>query len=347
MHILSSEKMKKTFFILFSLTVLVASTFADKSQFYKNEKVIDTMYVNAEDGLRVRDKPSLKSNRLCGLPHRLPVKVVAIGKEETIDGITAPWVEILIPRYEWKNKDVSEFGWVFGGYLSEEIPVFATPSNAAQLKQYLESSFWRFWFENGDGATIYYGYFKDNVLYAFPEWYKFHDEKKIEFEKLTSFKAVSKDSFYSDEYYWIGKRSPYSDEKIVNYLFVEGTTKLTHITETFMQPKQMTYEEKKEFDCEGMVWDLLEAKRVFLVEDKTFGDKTRFDSGLMLNGKGLYALIDGKNLIQTMEEEKKSFNSDFAIRSGISAAGTSYEKDYHDYWNPIMAEHQKMADEMK
>ena len=95
--------MKKSVWILFSLTVLIASIYADKSRFYENGKVIDTMYVNSADGLKVRDYPSLKSNRLCGLQHRLPVKVVAIGKEETIDGITAPWVEILIPKEEWKN----------------------------------------------------------------------------------------------------------------------------------------------------------------------------------------------------------------------------------------------------
>ncbi len=63
-------KMKKIVCVLFSLIVLVSSTFADKSLFYENDKVIDTMYVDSEEGLRVRDNPSLKSNRLCGLPHR-------------------------------------------------------------------------------------------------------------------------------------------------------------------------------------------------------------------------------------------------------------------------------------
>ena len=90
----------------FSLTAACA----DKSRFYQNGKVIDTMYVDSADGLRVRDKPSLKSNRLCGLTHRLPVKVVAIGREETIDGITAPWIEILLPRYEWHGFE-PEYGW--------------------------------------------------------------------------------------------------------------------------------------------------------------------------------------------------------------------------------------------
>ena len=131
--------MKKSICILFSLTVLVVSTFADKTFFYENGKVIDTMYVDSEDGLRVRDYPSLKSSRLCALQHRFPVKVIAIGKEETIDGITAPWVEILLPRYEWKG-DEAEFGWVFGAYLSKEPSIiFAVPKTKEQLDSFLRS----------------------------------------------------------------------------------------------------------------------------------------------------------------------------------------------------------------
>ena len=92
--------MKKLILIFTMIfTIGVSLAFADKSRFYENGSVIDTMYVDSPEGLRVRDKPSLKSNRLCGLTHQLPVKVVAIGREETIDGITAPWVEILIPQY--------------------------------------------------------------------------------------------------------------------------------------------------------------------------------------------------------------------------------------------------------
>ena len=108
--------MKKLILIFTLIFVAGISAFADKSRFYENGNVLDTMYVDSPEGLRVRDKPSLKSNRICGLTHRLPVKIVAIGKEDTIDGITAPWVEILIPCYEWKGEN-PEYGWIFGGYL--------------------------------------------------------------------------------------------------------------------------------------------------------------------------------------------------------------------------------------
>ncbi len=35
------------------------------------------------------------------------------------------------------------------------------------------------------------------------------------------------------------------------------------------------------------------------------------------------------------------------IEWGISAEGTKFEQMYHEYWNPIMAEHQKKADSGK
>ena len=34
------------------------------------------------------------------------------------------------------------------------------------------------------------------------------------------------------------------------------------------------------------------------------------------------------------------------IKSGVSAEGSDYEKQYHDYWDLIMVEHQKKADAM-
>nr|MBP3283129.1 hypothetical protein [Treponema sp.] len=53
-----------------------------------------------------------------------------------------------------------------------------------------------------------------------------------------------------------------------------------------------------------------------------------------------------KKLYDWQEREYARYISEL-IESGVSAKGTKYEKQYHDYWNPIMAEHQKKADEMK
>ena len=77
----SEDKSMKKHILIFTLFFIagVSLVFADKSRFYENGKVLDTMYVDSSEGLRVRDKHSLKSNRLCGLPHRLPV--VALHQE--------------------------------------------------------------------------------------------------------------------------------------------------------------------------------------------------------------------------------------------------------------------------
>ncbi len=51
-----------------------------------------------------------------------------------------------------------------------------------------------------------------------------------------------------------------------------------------------------------------------------------------------------KNGIRNLDEDK--FVEEL-IKSGVSAMNTNYEKQYLDYWNPIIAEHQKQADAMK
>ena len=68
----------------------------------------------------------------------------------------------------------------------------------------------------------------------------------------------------------------------------------------------------------------------------------------MTTNKRVYAIIKNLNILQALDKEKYS-NSDVIlnfIKIGISADNTSYEQQYHNYWNPIMAEHQKKADAM-
>lgn len=300
--------MKKIICILFSFTVLIASLFADKSSFYENGKVIDTMYVNSEEGLKVRDYPSLKSNRLCGLPYRLPVKVVAIGKEETIDGIKAPWVEILIPRYEWKG-DNPEYGWVFGGYLSNKIPLFIQPQNSNQLKSYLEYSYFNFGLENGGSAYDCFGYIENNIAYIFPDGWVITNEASIKFAALKG------------DYISIGKFLYYIDE---------GNYKIDKLMEN-------------EFICYQTAPYSLYAGQHFYTK---INDSFLIE---MIKNKRTYAIINNLNVLQTLAESNYS-NLNIVLKFimiGISADKTPYEKQYHDYWNPIMAEHQKKADAMK
>ena len=298
--------MKKIISLLFTLTIIFSFAFADKKRFYENGKVIDTMYVDSVDGLKVRDCPSLKSNRICGLKHRFPVKVVAIGKEESIDGITAPWVEILIPSYEWKSGS-PEYGWVFGGYLSKEIPLFVQPKNSNQLKSYLEYSYFNFGFENGGSAFDCFGYIENNIAHVFPDGWAIGKEVKVKFAALKS-DCIN-----------IGK--------FLDYYINEGNYKIDRIMEN-------------EFICyQTYPYSLYASQHFFLKINDSFLIE-------MAKNKRAYAVIDNLNILQTLAKSNYS-NSNVILKFiaiGISADKTPYEKQYHDYWNPIMAEHQKKAD---
>ena len=134
--------MKKKFTISAIVFLVITTVFANSSRFYKEGKVIDTMYINSQEGLRVRENPSIKANKLCSVPYRIPVKIIAVGKESTIDGISEPWIEILIPKF-LQEKAETKFGWVFGGYLSKDCPQINTTKWTAEvLENYLSSTVW-------------------------------------------------------------------------------------------------------------------------------------------------------------------------------------------------------------
>ncbi len=299
------------------------------SRFFENGKIVDTMYVDATDGLKVRNSPNLNSNKLCGISYRLPVKIVAVGKDETINNVTAPWVEILIPRYEWKG-DKPEYGWVFGGYLSKEIPAYAEPKNAQEFKQYLESSYWLLTFENGGDAVINLGCFENNNVYTYAEPYDIN-RKQI----FTSFEAVGKNSFSS-------RGASFSDagSEVEQYLFVPGTTQLDFVDEDSMYISMTSYPEKL------YAWEF-RGSRIFPGKVNN-GLGNIIDLNYTLKDKQIYAIIGGKNILQKYIEEKidtKETVNQF-IEIGISAKGTEYETQYHDYWDPIMKAHQKKVNAM-
>lgn len=349
-------KMKKLFLILSAAVVLSSVAFADKSRFYEGGKVIDTMYVDSEDGLRARDYPSLKSSRLCSLPHRLPVKVVAVGREETIDGMTAPWVEILLPRYEWKGEE-AEFGWVFGGYLSGEQPEFKKPRTKEELKRYLTSFF--YWVELTES-----------------EW---KEEETEDYFKLDWYYDIYT-CFSQNDYYKYCKSKEYSDGA---FKVIDSETLEFHL-------KSYDYEG----DYDNSYYDSTPSKitnrakievlteNSFSIEYLGFGYKkicaafTFYSREVNMESPCLY-MTDFSGLDKYSELEmvaqhhteiiekygsEKSLNSDYLcngyhehevsiaqaaedfIKAGVSAKGTKYEWQYHDYWNPIMQEHQKKAD---
>jgi len=308
--------MKKIICILFTLLFLITSLFADKSRFYVNGKVVDRMYVNAEDGLKVRDYPSLKSNRLCGLSYRFPVKVVAIGKEETIDGITDPWVKILLPRYEWKNFE-PEYGWVFGGYLSTKTTAFSTKGLTEwNFKKYLSKCHW-IEDSNDYPRTILCfeedGEFKLQIeergAGAFGTW-------KIDFKNMS---VITKSAFmfagdddYTPEYETI----VYEIEIINEFAFkIDGKRYVPN--------------------CE---WSILYNEKNFKITDKDssyYNLNLKYFLGALYSSESIFGSIYGRS-----EDLKDTY-----IKYGLYCSkNEDYMKSYHDYWDPIKAEHQKKAD---
>lgn len=77
------------------------------------EKESNILYVNAKEGLRVRDEPNLTGNIIYLLSHKEPVIIIEKSMNEVeIDGIIDFW-------YLVQNKETN--GWVFGGYLYESL----------------------------------------------------------------------------------------------------------------------------------------------------------------------------------------------------------------------------------
>lgn len=130
--------MRKVFFVMLFLFSF-SSVSADRKDFYRNGKLLDTMYVKATSGLRIRDFPSLDGEKLCTIPYALPLKILAITDEVMVDGIKSCWVEVLIPKYLGID---SYSGFVFGGYLSKSKPPFIKPSSSKELGKYLSSMPW-------------------------------------------------------------------------------------------------------------------------------------------------------------------------------------------------------------
>ena len=323
--------MKKLFLILAVAVVLSSVAFADKSRFYEGGKVIDTMYVDSEDGLRARDFPSLKSARLCSLPHRLPVKVVAVGREETIDGFPAPWVEILLPRYEWKG-DEAEFGWVFGGYLSKEQPEFDSSNwDSAAVKRYLMSKEWQMlvWYDNW-GAVNFYENGKAEItgksMSSSKTWtfnYQILSGKKIKISNISDTQIRSHSI-----------QQPPSSE-IYNQTYTLEFSDNLHVRTKESSALDLFYYVPADYP------ELFTRRELYETDDFQWHSGNYYDYKQFRNYFEFY-VYQKKRFNEIQDSDIQNF-----IKYGLSPDGTKYEKQYHDYWNPIMAEHQKKADEMK
>lgn len=96
---------------------------------YKTVKAVEPKVVAVEVGciyqvsenLRLRETEDTSSAVITTMQAGTRVKVLAAGKEETIDGITASWVQVEVQK-EARDKDGNTIpagtkGWCFGGYL--------------------------------------------------------------------------------------------------------------------------------------------------------------------------------------------------------------------------------------
>ena len=75
----------------------------------------------ASDNLRLRSIGSTAGKPVVTIGKGTQVKVIAVGAERTIDGITSNWVqvEVLVDAKDRDGKPIAAgtTGWCFGGYL--------------------------------------------------------------------------------------------------------------------------------------------------------------------------------------------------------------------------------------
>ena len=83
------------------------------------KKIVDGLY-RAKDNLRLRETGGTSGEIITTMQANTCVKILLLGREETIDGITDNWVEVET-QFGAKNLVgdliMGETGWCFGGYL--------------------------------------------------------------------------------------------------------------------------------------------------------------------------------------------------------------------------------------
>lgn len=296
--------MKKLFLFLIILCSVFSSAFADKKRFYENKKVINTMYINSPQGLRIRDKPDFRSNRICSVNYRFPVKIVAIGKEVTVDGITDPWVEVLLPRYQWKSKSTPEYGWIFGGYLSKEKPAFTAPETTSQTIDFLQFYNWKLE-ENSYIAFERNGYYKEGLWGT-----GFGQEGTWSMPDKSTINIKMRVYGYGDDDSYVDIENKYDFKIIDEYTILFGEHKLISS---------------------------------FCFRDVCFDESSIYSFDINGNNfiqalEKLYS--DNPESFEVTRNSTKEYFME-AIISGIDASGTEYFAEYEKYWSPIMKNHQK------
>ena len=83
------------------------------------KKIVNGVY-RAKENLRLRETGSTSGKAITTMQADTYVRILSLGKEETIDGITDNWVQVetLFGAIDTEEKLIQgEVGWCFGGYL--------------------------------------------------------------------------------------------------------------------------------------------------------------------------------------------------------------------------------------
>lgn len=103
---------KYKIFFLYLITILWNSVNIFSQELPK------VMYVNSKEGLIQRKTPSLSGERIGVFLHGERIIVYEKENNITIDGISDFWYRVRV---------FNGWGWIFGGYLSEELPIDVEP----------------------------------------------------------------------------------------------------------------------------------------------------------------------------------------------------------------------------
>ncbi|MBQ0003227.1 MAG: SH3 domain-containing protein [Treponema sp.] len=272
--------------------------------FYENNELCDTMYVSATSGLRVRRGPSTDEETIGKLPYRFAAKIVAVGEKTSVGDIQSYWVKVVMPDYSEKVTEPN-YGWVFGGYLSKEIPEIKKPESGDELAAYICSNSFYMRMQNKstfeeDGYT--FCFYHDGTFYCC----RFEGECEITKEGKGTWKAdssthitvesedISLDGFYVHKITEEGFSSPYEDDPYGWEKFSASIGYLDFVKEKMVSEYKYSY---SVYDDDGV-------KKI----------NTFFES-----------------YINYFEGER--LNS--MIVSGVNMAGTKYESNYNEYWDPI------------
>lgn len=101
------------------------------------------------ENLKLRSGEATTSDILTVLQSGTRVKILEVGKAETIDGISSNWVQVEVQSgakdRDGKTITKGTVGWCFGGYLKtgeyEESELFDSPETANETESEVKSIF--------------------------------------------------------------------------------------------------------------------------------------------------------------------------------------------------------------